>query len=533
MAAGRLLNRRRFLASTGALGSALAWAPGAAQPASRKGPAPRARLGINLAGPSDFATELPFVDVARLSREWISQRNNQGWGQGPPLALDANGWVRRLEPGCSADMLLLTELGRHVPAGLYNIRYTGKGKLSFFDAGAKPTSIAPGHIALRVDGPDGFRIRLEETDPDDPLRDLRVIRPGFEHRYESDPWDPAFLKRWSGVSVIRFTSFQNAGQSTLRRWSERPRMQQATFSTKGVAIELAVDLANRLRADPWFSIPHAADDDVVRQFAALVRERLDPARSVWLEYSNETWNSGAPAHRYTADRGMKLGLAEQPWEAAVAFTALRSMKIFQIWEGVFGGAKRLVRVLPSQAANAGVSEQITGFRGAGKRADALAIAPYLTLVAGPETKPTARDIARWSLDRLFDHLGKTTLPEAVGWMRANKTVADRYGLRLVAYEGGQHLVGIQGGENDEALTRLFVAANADPRMGELYARYLDAWTKAGGDLFCHFDSVSRWGKWGSWGLLQFHDDRVQTSPKFLATLDWARARGQQMTASSG
>ena len=130
MAAGRHLTRRSFLASTSALGSSLAWAPDAGQAPSSKGrPAPRARLGINLAGPSDFATELPFVDVARLSREWISQRNDKGWGQGPPLALDANGWVRRLEPGCSADMLLLTDLGRHVPAGLYTVRYNGKGKL--------------------------------------------------------------------------------------------------------------------------------------------------------------------------------------------------------------------------------------------------------------------------------------------------------------------------------------------------------------------------------------------------------------------
>jgi hypothetical protein len=30
-------------------------------------------LGINLAGPADWNTELPFTDVFRLSRAWISQ----------------------------------------------------------------------------------------------------------------------------------------------------------------------------------------------------------------------------------------------------------------------------------------------------------------------------------------------------------------------------------------------------------------------------------------------------------------------------
>ncbi len=43
-----------------------------------------------------------------------------------------------------------------------------------------------------------------------------------------------------------------------------------------------------------------------------------------------------------------------------------------------------------------------------------------------------------------------------------------YGSRLVPYEGGQHLVGIRGAENDDALTALLTAANADPRMGKLY-----------------------------------------------------------------
>jgi hypothetical protein len=36
------------------------------------------RLGINLAGPADWNTELPLVDVFRLSRTWISQKKGAG-----------------------------------------------------------------------------------------------------------------------------------------------------------------------------------------------------------------------------------------------------------------------------------------------------------------------------------------------------------------------------------------------------------------------------------------------------------------------
>jgi hypothetical protein len=96
----------------------------------------------------------------------------------------------------------------------------------------------------------------------------------------------------------------------------------------------------------------------------------------------------------------------------------------------------------------------------------------------------------------------------------------------VAYEGGQHLVGVYGAENNERLTARLQAANRHPRMGQIYARYLAAWQRAGGDLFCHFSSVSRWSKWGSWGLLEYSDDRLADAPKFLATTRWARQLGQ-------
>jgi hypothetical protein len=52
------------------------------------GPSSGARLGMNLNGPADWNTELPFIDVFHLSREWISQQEGKPWGQGPKLDLD-------------------------------------------------------------------------------------------------------------------------------------------------------------------------------------------------------------------------------------------------------------------------------------------------------------------------------------------------------------------------------------------------------------------------------------------------------------
>ncbi len=72
-----------------------------------------ARLGMNLAGPADWNTELPFVDVFRMSRPWISQQKEKAWGKGPQLLLDEYGWVRRLEKDCFAETPLCTIDGGH------------------------------------------------------------------------------------------------------------------------------------------------------------------------------------------------------------------------------------------------------------------------------------------------------------------------------------------------------------------------------------------------------------------------------------
>src|SRR5688572_1747555 len=66
-------------------------------------------LGINLAAVADWSTELPFVDVFRTSREWISQSRTSGaWDTGEPLDLDADGWVRSLRPDQFAMTLMCT-----------------------------------------------------------------------------------------------------------------------------------------------------------------------------------------------------------------------------------------------------------------------------------------------------------------------------------------------------------------------------------------------------------------------------------------
>ncbi|MCC9606933.1 hypothetical protein LOC68_15385 [Blastopirellula sp. JC732] len=493
----------------------------AAEPAAKS----KASLGMNLAGPVDWNTELPFVDVFRQSRPWVSQQQGSPWGQGPELALDEHGWVKSLESGCWAESPLCTIQGGHYPSGDFTVLYDGKGKLDFSGA-AEVTSEEPGRLTLNVDaGRGGFSLQIRETDKSDYLRNIRVIMPGHVETYEQEPWNPAFLKLWRGVACLRFMDFMHTNDSTISTWAERPTMEDATWSQHGVPLEAMVDLVNRLECDAWFCMPHKADDDYVRRFAAQTKEKLDPQRKVYIEYSNEVWNGQFQQNRYAAEQGQKLGFADKAWEAAWYYTAYRSVEIFQIWQKEFG-RQRLVRVLPSQAANPYVAQQILNFRDAAKQADALAIAPYLSMNLSPTGKPSSEEVASWTVDRLLDHAEQHSLPECTKWMEENHQLAAKHKLQLLAYEGGQHFVGVGGGESNEELTKLLHAANSNPRLGEIYAKYFAAWEANGGGIFCYFSSVGSWSKWGSWGALQSLDEDPADSPKYQAIAAWAQKLGQ-------
>lgn len=489
-----------------------------------------AAMGINLTGPGDWSTEQPFVDHFRFARAWISQQEGKPWEGGPKLELDEQGWVKRLEPGCSADALVLTIEGDHYPSGAYELTYQGKGNLAVRGA-ASVVSRSPGRIELAVDAAKGgIAIRLEETNPADYVRNIRLVK--------VDPDTPKkavfrqrFLNRWRGIATLRFMDWLQTNNNPQRIWAERPLVSDASYLRRGVPIEVMIDLSNELDADAWFCIPHLADDDYVRQFARLVKERLEPERKVYLEYSNEVWNGMFQQQQYAQAQGVKLGLGpkERPWESAGYFYGQRAVEIFRIWKTEFGERPGLVRVLAWQAADAWWSENIILTpNDVYREADALAIAPYISFNILPDGQPSANEVAKWTPEQVLAKVRATALPDAQKWMANQAAVAKKFKLKLLAYEGGQHFIGFQGGENNEALTKLLDEVNHHPQIEPLYDDYFATWKKAGGGLFCYFASPSSWSKWGRWGITEFDDSDPADFPRYRAVVRTANEWGQPL-----
>jgi hypothetical protein len=150
--------------------------------------------------------------------------------------------------------------------------------------------------------------------------------------------------------------------------------------------------------------------------------------------------------------------------------------------------------------------------------DALAIAPYFGGYLGSPER--AASVRAMTLDDLFAELQNVAVPESLGWVTNQVAEASTRGVPVIAYEAGNHLVGVGGMENDAAINALFDAANRDPRMKQVYETYLEGWKSRGGELLVHFVNCSAVDKWGRWGALEYLDQPRSVAPKYDAIFDF-------------
>jgi hypothetical protein len=474
----------------------------------------QAAIGTNLAGVNDWSTERPFLDAFKCSREWISG-DASTWSNGWPLQLDANGNVTSLLPNQVARTVLLSDCAAGNPGGRWLCLHDGNGTIQYGGSGTYVGSLStPGRHVVDVT-PTGYVVMtIAAIDPANPLRNLRFVPEAAEATHATAIFTPEFLARTRGFSTLRFMDWAQTNDSPLATWANRPRADEVRWSTpRGVPVEIMVELANRLDADAWFCIPHLADDAYVTAFATYVRDHLEPGRKAWVEHSNEVWNGQFAQAQYAQQRGLALNLSSNAWEAQLRYHSQRSVQIFQLFTSVFGGNSRLVRVLASQAVNVWGSTTIADHQNAWQSADALAIAPYF----GPGVPPSAlAQFAAMTVSQVLDYAEFTELPAALTSMQAQAQFAASRNLTLVAYEGGQHLVGIGSAASNQTLTGLLIAANRHPRMAHIYQQYLAGWRAAGGRTFAHFSDITSPSQWGSWGALEYVFQDVTTAPKYLA-----------------
>ena len=481
-------------------------------------------IGINLSPVADFSTEFAFVDAFKQSRNWISHNadGSGDWDTGITIPTDDNGYPLSIpyndgtNPPQCVRALVLWDLVEPFPAGEYRLIVEGEGQVSL-EFGATGTYSCPVDTLVSISG--AAAVRINTSLSDNPISNIRLIRPNYINEPDAQTFTNEFLEFLSDFQVIRFMDWMQTNNSPVEEWDDRTlaNANTQTFNT-GVAYEYIVELANLLEKDIWINIPHRASDDYVQQFAAFLENNLNGESRIYLEYSNELWNGIFEQTSYASAEGNALGFSGPSWEQGWKYTAYRSAQVFQLFESTLSDDERLVRIIPSQSANSWLSEQLIGYfndplyNPEGIEANALAIAPYFASNVANEIVADD-EVSSISIEEVVERMA-ASLTSATAEMDANKLVAESAGLELVAYEGGQHLLGTGGNENIDELTQKLTAANHHPDLEAVYCDYFDSWYEAGGGLFAHFNSHYPYSKWGSWGLKETMVDF--DNPKYLS-----------------
>lgn len=413
------------------------------------------------------------------------------------------------------------------------------------------------------------------------LRNIRIILPGglcnndtfsycdqtqcsalgdectpFEDVYENQIFHPLHLQDMRKYRAIRFSTLMRGTTINTSTWEERTAASDHRWSTaNGLPIEIFLEYTKRLNADAWLNVPAKADDDFVEEFAQLAKAALLPSQKIYVEYHNEVWNVAYPFENIGAWVQTK---ALELWPNSIYdghttrlnWFAKRTVEICRIFKTVWADQADLVScVMGAQAGNSWLAQHVldcplwaptNGGKACGSEVDMVAIANYFGHYLGYEQHENK--VNDWLADAdgglslLFDELTGGGLlydeshpenqraPEfgalarATDDIRVYKPWVDKYGLKLVAYEGGQHMIGVGTVLDNEDIRDLFHQANRDSRMKDVYTAYLQAWQDEGGSLLLNFLHIGRYSKWGSWGIKEYQGEI--STPKLDAVLEF-------------
>ncbi len=494
-------------------------------------------IGWNLAPNEDFGTSVHFVDVFKNVSAWRT-RNADGTGGfdtrlGEGVSVDALGWPTEVPAVIegSAPQMVHTLVDLNI-AGDYTLIFDGSGTIRLRGvAGWVEIESEGGETERTIAMSDTGRLFIEilRSDADDPIRNIRLILPGFEEVYETSPFHPNFVTELAAFEgPIRTMDWGRTNGNTVETWGDRtPENYYTQTVATGVAYEYQVELANATGRDLWFCVPASADDDFIESLATFLRERLNPGLQLWLEYSNETWNTAwqFPQTRVVNDRGLERGfytteeqraLAGNPWvsiwnTAGYRYHVYRTAQIWAAFEDNWGSeafSARVRRVMPGQAYNTWLNEirlaalhnnesyqpivttmdpetgettyrregDAVELNPRGYRAEYLAVAPYFLVNYSDEDAqaeggvPTVEEIladARESVES--EEPSRPSIRSVSAALAENQATARMFGVGLLAHEAGQSLRAV--GDANRVWPTLSEPAPGAPNYDELLEAY--------------------------------------------------------------
>jgi len=418
------------------------------------------KFGVGVGGITFWGTNIPFVDMMRCAKKfWICDSTKPRTTHNEyfdSLSWRDDGYPTHLPQNLDSlenPQIILTIFANTVawPSGTYTLLYDGIGELEFDNMNVVEKN--DNKILLEYTG-HGKNIALIiiSSDIDDPLHNIRILIPGTEDTYETQPFNQVYLDKIKDFTMVRLggwdcTYYQwktpiksDWENSTLVDWDERTTMKpyytwdSYALGNMGIPYEMMIRFLNEMDMDGWLSVPPLASDDYIRNMAHLFKDNLEPERRLYIEYSNEIWN-----WHYSQTQWLnKYGCEEkgEKWPEGIVPYIQNCMDIWsEVWADELD---RLTRVVAVQTGYQNVSNRIV-FNMRPGSFDALGITFYFKFSE--------------EADSIFDELGENTTVADIAYHTRQqmyglyidrirlqkKTIADSLNIPIVFYEGGEHL----------------------------------------------------------------------------------------------
>jgi len=320
-----------------------------------------------------------------------------------------------------------------------------------------------------------------------------------------------YLTLFDSFDITRYLDWGKINNSQQVRWEDRVKPGDVREATDPVPYETQIALANETQTTFYAQIPHLADRNYIEQLARLIDEQLDSGLSVYVEFSNEVWNFNfkqtGHVNKMAEVNGRNLS-QEYGYQAAIAT---------KIFEDAFRDPDRVDRVLAGMAAVPWRAEQaVIGWEAANVGPfEVISLAAYATEPLGSKSI-IAEDRLEWSAGDWLNHAIASLQDHQANWYGQHGALAEKYGVPMIAYEGGQHFA--SASDKWKAFRGVFTEMQDHPLMYDLLIADRELFKASGGDGIIYFNMASPQDIAWPFGTIDHLGDR-EGNPKWQAVTD--------------
>jgi len=315
------------------------------------------RLGVNIGGVGESGGI--FVDMAK-----------EHWRYSDGTTYDSQGW-----PTCDTQLIMDFRLVeewfgdiddpceyRYDNRGTYKCSFVGQATLSpsgatitnkVYNASTNTTTfdlnITQKQAYCHINFTSTQRVNGGPTDTG--FTNLKMIKAGYPAD-TTQTFTTNFINclTSAGFSTIRCMNLTGTNDTeptypATTTWAMRKLTTDASQTgmaaagkREGMAWEYVIELSNQVGMAPWINVPVSADTNYVTNLATMLRDNLDPNLHIYVESSNEVWNSIFSQQAWNAAQATALGINEYQNHAR------RTVELAQIFQTVFGAGSLNNRV---------------------------------------------------------------------------------------------------------------------------------------------------------------------------------------------